>query len=110
MRNALRGMRERIRRKRKPRITKARPTPTKYTIFFTVGGKKYYMVWDAWVRNDDGTWELLTAEQMSRAVEYWLKDNTYAHVARSGGNVSMIRTAAIDEFEVVNNETFQDEV
>lgn len=108
MRNVLRGLRGLIRRK--PRITRARPTPVHYTIFFTVGGKKYYMVWDAWVRTDDGRWELLTAEQMARAVEYWIKDNTYAHVARSGGNVSVIHTSAIDEVEVISNAWFEKEL
>lgn len=111
MRNALSGMREWIKRKRRPKITRARPTPVQYTIFFNVGGKRYYMVWDAWVLTDDGTWELLSAEQMARAVEYWLQDNAaYAHVARSGGNVSVIRTPAIDEFEVIDNTTFQQDV
>lgn len=108
MRNALRGMREWFRRK--PRITRARPTPVRYTVFFTVGGKKYYMVWDAWIRTDDGTWELLTAEQMAHAIEFWVKDNTYVKLARSGGRVSVIHTTAIDEYEVIDNATFQQDL
>lgn len=108
MRNPLRGMRDWFRRK--PRITRIRPIPTKYTIFFTVGGKKYYLVWDAWVQADDGTWELLDQAQMSYAVEYWIKDNSYAHVSRSSGDISVIRTASIDEFEVIDNSTFRNDI
>jgi hypothetical protein len=107
MRSPLRGVRDWYRRK--PKITRSRETATKYTIRFKVGGEKYYMVWDAWVPLDGGGWELLTPDQMACAVEYWIKDHTYVRLQRSGGDVSVIRTAAIDEYEVIDNNTFRNE-
>lgn len=106
MRNLLRRARDWFRRK--PKITRARPTPTKYMISLVIGGKKYYMVWDAWVQGDDGTWHILDQLDIAVAVEEWIKGhpNDYVRVYRSGGNVAVWRVGAIDEFEVVDSFTF----
>lgn len=105
IRNLLRRWRSRHPRN-PPRVVNGTLAPRQYTVFFTIGGKKYYMLWDAWVQDDNGTWTLLTAEQMSHAVEAWVRSANYIHVARSGGNVAAFHTSSIDEWEVIDNSEF----
>jgi len=95
--------------RRKPK-TEARRKPQTYTIFFTVGGKKYYMIWDAWERADTGEWVKLTQHEMALAFEYWATDQGFRIVGRSDANVAGIRGKAIDEYEVIDNSYFQMDV
>jgi hypothetical protein len=84
--------------------------PRKYVIRFNIGGKPYYMVWDAWERAEDGQWVILTQEQMANAVQIWIASDSYVTVGRSGANVAVFKTGAIEEFEVLDFSYFESDV
>lgn len=88
-------------------MTATRPPAHEYTIYFVIGGKKYYMVWDAWVEDDDGTWHLLTSEQMARAFESFVRENEYIHVSRGPVGTAVFHASSIDEWEVIDGKAFQ---
>ena len=77
-----------------------------YMIRFIIGGKPYYMKWDAWERDSTGHWVMLTQEQMAVAILEWIKSDTHIVVGRSGANVAMFKTSSIEEFEVIDNSYF----
>jgi len=91
-------------RKSKP-VAKFRPR--KYTIFFRVGGYRYYMIWDAWERADDGQWVVLTQEEIGLAFVLWAEAQGFRVVGRGDSDVGGIRGSEIEEYEVVDNSYFR---
>jgi hypothetical protein len=76
-------------------------------IRFNIGGKPYYMKWDAWERNSNDQWVVLTQEEMAQAIQEWIASDSWVTVGRSDANVAMFRTGAIEEFEVIDNSYFE---